>query len=69
MTPFDYGTDLARAFAEQWNRRLRSVRIASFIVSVAMRVFGVFEIVDYCCRPIFLHLVARRTIKIGAVLY
>ena len=80
MQPFDYGTDLARAFAEQWNQRLRSVRIASFIVSILMLVFGVlcvvypidsvrvlsiiaaaviaafgvFEIVDYCCLPVFL---------------
>ncbi len=80
MKPFNYGTDLARAFAEQWNQRLRSVRIASFIVSIAMLVFGVlcivypiqsvkvlsilaalmiaafgvFEIIDYCCLPIFL---------------
>ena len=80
MKPFDYGTDLAHAFAEQWNQRLHSIRIASFIVSILMLVFGVlciiypiqsvrilgilaaavivvfgvFEIADYCCLPIFL---------------
>ena len=45
MLRYDHNTDLGRAFAEQWNQRLRSVRIASFIVSILMLVFGVLCVV------------------------
>ena len=40
MLRYDHNTDLGRAFAEQWNQRLRSVRIASFIVSILMLIYA-----------------------------